>query len=71
LEDRNEDSPRGDIASADDQRWEHVFVSLPTCPTWEGMSFIKDLLFCDDECVIQVHRPNKDWVNDRRYCMHL
>jgi len=52
--------------------WEHVSVSLvDRCPTWEEMSFIKDLFFESDECVMQLHVPKKDHKNLHPFCLHL
>jgi hypothetical protein len=58
--------------------WEHVSVSLigkkkpiTRCPTWEEMCFIKSQFWSDDEAVMQLHPPKKDWVNNHPYCLHL
>jgi hypothetical protein len=52
--------------------WEHVSVSLPSrCPTWEEMCFIKDIFWGEDECVMQLHPPKKNYVNNHNYCLHL
>jgi len=52
--------------------WEHVSVSLKNrCPNWEEMSFIKDLFWSEDECVVQFHVPKQDHVNNHPYCLHL
>lgn len=53
-------------------RWEHVSVSLPDrCPTWEEMCFVKALFWADDDCVMQLHPPRADYVNNHRFCLHL
>lgn len=53
-------------------QWEHVSVSLPDrCPTWEEMCKIKALFWDDDDCVMQLHPPRADWVNNHSYCLHL
>ncbi len=52
--------------------WEHVSVSLPDrCPTWEEMSFVKELFWGEDECVLQFHPPKSRHVNVHPYCLHL
>lgn len=52
--------------------WEHVSVSLQDrTPTWEEMSYIKDLFWREDECVFQFHPPKKDYVNFHPNCLHL
>jgi hypothetical protein len=52
--------------------WDHVSVSFNNrCPTWEEMCQIKDLFFEPDECVMQLHPPKKDYINNHPYCLHL
>lgn len=53
-------------------KWEHVSVSLPNrCPTWEEMCAIKAVFWDDEECVMQLHPPKSEWVNNHPYCLHL
>ncbi|WP_446471645.1 DUF7694 domain-containing protein [Bradyrhizobium archetypum] len=52
--------------------WEHVSVSTPRrCPNWEEMCFVKDLFWDEEECVMQLHPPHSQYVNNSRYCLHL
>lgn len=52
--------------------WEHVSVSLPgRCPTWEEMCKVKALFWDDEDCVMQLHPPRSEWVNNHRFCLHL
>lgn len=54
--------------------WEHVSVSVPNtrrCPTWEEMAFVKDQFWHPDECVIQYHPPDDQYVNTHPYTLHL
>ena len=52
--------------------WEHVSVSLEKrCPTWEEMCFVKDLFWLPGECVMQLHPPEEEWVNNHPFCLHL
>ncbi len=53
--------------------WEHVSVSVKAqrCPTWEEMCFIKDMFWNEDECVMQLHPPIQNYVNEHKYCLHL
>lgn len=52
--------------------WEHLSVSTKRrCPTWEGMCFMKDFFFNDEECVMQLHPAKKDYVNNHKYCLHI
>lgn len=52
--------------------WEHVSVSLGhRCPTWQEMSFVKDLFWDEEETVIQFHPPKSDYINVHPHCLHL
>ena len=52
--------------------WDHVSVScIDKPPRWEDMCYIKDLFFDEDECVMQLHPPKKDYVNTHENCLHL
>ncbi len=53
-------------------KWEHVSVSLPSrCPTWLEMCLVKDLFWEPEECVMQLHPPRSQWVNNHPHCLHL
>ncbi|MGV8149672.1 MAG: hypothetical protein ACLKAK_07190 [Alkaliphilus sp.] len=52
--------------------WEHVSVSYKNrCCTWEEMCKVKNMFFREDECVVQYHPAEKDYVNMHPYCLHL
>jgi hypothetical protein len=52
--------------------WEHVSVSRPDrCPTWDEMCRVKRLFWEPDECVVQFHPPESEYVNVHRHCLHL
>ncbi|MGY6278177.1 DUF7694 domain-containing protein [Methylomonas sp. MgM2] len=58
--------------ASDDFGWEHVSVSLPTrCPSWAEMCQIKDLFWDPDDCVLQYHPPQSDYVDCHPFCLHL
>jgi hypothetical protein len=60
------------VVSSDGMGWEHVSVSTgERCLTWDEMCFIKDLFWNDDEAVMQLHPPKKDYVRNHPYCLHL
>jgi hypothetical protein len=53
-------------------RWEHVSVSLATrCPTWDEMCLVKSLFWDDEDCVMQLHPPRSQWINNHPTCLHL
>jgi hypothetical protein len=59
------------IASSGDG-WEHVSVARANrCPNWPEMHHIKRLFFRSDECVVQFHPPEADYINLHPYCLHL
>jgi len=52
--------------------WEHVSVSLTfRTPTWEEMSWVKDLFWGPEEVVMQIHPRASSYVNNHPYCLHL
>jgi hypothetical protein len=52
--------------------WEHVSVSLPNrCPSWEEMAYIKSVFWDADDCVVQFHPPESEYVNNHPFCLHL
>lgn len=52
--------------------WEHVSVSrTDRCPTWDEMCQVKDLFWDKDDCVIQYHPPESEYVNNHPNCLHL
>lgn len=60
------------IQSSRDKDWEHVSVSLADrCPTWPEMCWVKDQFWDEDECVMQLHPPKKDYRNLHEFCLHL
>jgi hypothetical protein len=62
------------VIASDGGGWEHVSVSLMgarRCPAWDEMCFIKSLFWGPDDCVIQFHPPESEYVNHHPYCLHL
>ena len=56
--------------------WDHVSVTpcsrtRQTCPTWDEMCAIKDMFFEPEECVVQYHPAQSQYVNNHPYCLHL
>jgi hypothetical protein len=50
--------------ASDGEGWEHVSVSFPRrTPTWEEMAFIKALFWEPEDCVVQYHPPESDYIN--------
>lgn len=60
------------VIASDGEGWEHVSVSLTTrCPSWEEMCFIKSMFWDKEDCVVQYHPPEREYVNNHPYCLHL
>lgn len=71
---------RAMVADGEATDWEHVSISVaylagntwtPRTPKWEEMCWVKSLFWNPDECVIQYHPPEKDYVNTHNHCLHL
>lgn len=65
--------------ASDVGEWEHVSVSLLDnkgkpilrTPTWEEMCEIKNIFWDKNDEVIQIHPPEKEYVNIHPHCLHL
>jgi hypothetical protein len=56
----------------ENMQWEHVSISLRNrTPNWQEMQFVKEIFWGDDEAVMQLHPPKKDYVNCHPHCLHL
>jgi len=52
--------------------WEHVSVSTRRrIPNWTEMSFVKQLFWAPEECVVQFHPPKSEYVNTHSKVLHL
>lgn len=52
--------------------FEHLSVSTPIkTPSWEQMSFMKEIFWSDDEVCMQLHPKKEDYVDNMRYCLHI
>lgn len=59
-------------ADGDETGWDHVSVSCRNRPpNWQEMAFVKDLFWEPEECVMQLHPPRSEYVNNHPYCLHL
>lgn len=53
--------------------WEHVSVSLEglrRCPNWDEMCFVKSIFWEAEDCVVQFHPPESQYVNNAEV-LHL
>jgi hypothetical protein len=54
------------------QGWEHVSVSVRhRIPNWTEMSFVKDLFWAPEDCVVQFHVPKSEHINRHPNVLHL
>jgi len=60
------------VLSSDGHGWDHVRIRAEgRCPTWEEMSYIKNMFWDDEELVVQFHPPKSEYVNIDQYALHL
>lgn len=59
--------------ASDGMGWEHVSVSLSVMrtPDWDEMCFVKGQFWGPEDCVVQFHPPESEYVNNHEYCLHL
>lgn len=65
---------RGSIICSTGAGWEHASVAPfehRITPSWDDMCRIKDMIWREDEAVIQIHPAKADYVNMMRNCLHL
>lgn len=71
-----------DVIASWGGRWDHVSTKMLVpgetdadtiirTPTWDEMCFIKDIFWGENECVMQLHPPKKDYVNTHPHVLHL
>ena len=59
-------------SGTDGTPWEHVSVSTRRrIPNWIEMCFVKKLFWAPDDCVVQFHPPESDYVNNHPFVLHL
>ena len=53
------------VVGANEEGWEHVSVELYArrLPTYEEMQLIKEILWDDEEMVVQIHPKKSEYVN--------
>lgn len=60
------------VIASDMMGWEHVSVSRKDrVPTWDEMCQVKALFWGEEDCVVQFHPPESDYVNNHPFCLHL
>lgn len=60
------------IVAGNGYGWEHVSVSTSKRPpSWAEMCHVKELFWDPEDCVMQLHPPRSEWVNNHPYCLHL
>ena len=63
------------VFASDGAGWQHVSVSLEehpgTCPKWDVMCYIKSLFWEPEDCVVQFHPAESDYVNNHPGCLHM
>lgn len=60
------------VIASDGEGWEHVSVSMSQrIPPWEVMCRVKQMFWDPEDCVVQYHPPEEDYVNMHKHCLHL
>lgn len=60
------------IIASDGEGWEHVSISLSDrVPRWNEMCEVKNLFWNKEDCVIQYHPPETDYIRDHPNVLHL
>lgn len=60
------------VIASDGEGWEHVSVSFQNrTPSWEEMCEIKEIFWDKQDCVMQLHPPESDYVSFAKHCLHL
>jgi hypothetical protein len=72
---------RAMVTDGDEEHpWEHVSITVAyqngkkwveRDPRWEEMCWIKSLFWGPEECVVQFHPPESNYVNNHPHCLHL
>lgn len=59
--------------ASDGGGWEHVSLSCQEnrTPTWDEMCAVKNLFWGPEDCVVQYHPPEADYVNCHPFTLHL
>lgn len=63
---------------SDGMDWEHVSITVmkknkqaDRTPTWAEMCWLKDLFWDKEDCVMQLHPPESEYVSTHDFCLHL
>lgn len=60
------------VITSNGEGWEHLSVVLERgLPTWDMMQQLKELFWEPEDCVIQIHAPRSQHVNNHSRCLHL
>ena len=64
------------IASNDaESGWDHLSARIVSPkerePNWDEMCLLKLIFFGYDAVAMQLHPPEKDWVNNHKHVLHL
>ena len=52
--------------------WEHASVSQRNkTPEWEIMCRVKDVFWSGEECCIEYHPKEEDYINMHEHCLHI
>jgi len=59
------------VASGGDDDDDVSVSTTARIPLWREMCFIKDLFWHPQDCVVQFHPPETEYVNNHPRCLHM
>ena len=66
------------VIASNGKGWEHVSVHVRdiikpviSIPIWSDMCFIKGVFWDKEDCVVQYHPPESEYVNNHEHVLHL
>lgn len=66
------------VQASDGLGWEHISVTIAAnnmkvkrTPTWAEMCYLKNLFWDQQDCIIQYHPPESEYINNHPFCLHL
>ena len=60
------------MIASDGEGWEHISINREGCvPHWDEMCFFKRMFWGEEDLVIQLHPPEKDYINNNNTVLHL
>lgn len=60
------------VIASKEKEWEHVSISCEDeTPSWDITQRVKEMMFEDEEVVMQLHPKKSQYKNLHEHCLHL